>query len=140
MRSLVGEHPKQWDHALPQVEFAYIDSSSMSTCFIPFQILYGINPRGIYGVRDLGKIEMRSPNVEDFATTMQSLHHQVKKHLKDSNSKYKQSGDLRRKEVQFEVKDIVLAHLRKNIFPKGEYNKLNLKKYLTLQDLKVVSS
>ena len=35
---------------------------------------------------------------------------------------------LRRKEVQFEVGDIVLAHLMKEIFPREEYNKLKLNK------------
>ena len=35
---------------------------------------------------------------------------------------------MRRKEVNFEVRDLVLAHLRKERFPKREYNKLKFKK------------
>ena len=32
-----------------------------------------------------------------------------------------------RREVNFEVRDLVLAHLRKEIFPKKQYNKLKFK-------------
>ena len=35
---------------------------------------------------------------------------------------------MRRREVNFEVGDLVLAHLRKERFPKREYNKLKFKK------------
>ena len=31
LRSLAGEHPKQWDHILPQAEYAYNDSPNKST-------------------------------------------------------------------------------------------------------------
>ena len=34
---------------------------------------------------------------------------------------------MRRREVQFKVSDLVLADLRKERFPRGEYNKLKLK-------------
>ena len=35
---------------------------------------------------------------------------------------------MKRREVNFEVGDLVLAHLRTKIFPKREYNKLKFKK------------
>ena len=35
---------------------------------------------------------------------------------------------MKRREVNFEVGDLVLAHLRREKFPKREYNKLKLKK------------
>ena len=79
MRSLVSENPKQWDQALQQVEFVYNDSPNKSTGLNPFQILYGMRPRGIYDLRDLGKLEIMSADLEDFSTTMWSLHEQVKR-------------------------------------------------------------
>ena len=59
---------------------------------------------------------------------MQSLHEQGKRQLQDSSTKYKQYVYLKKKEVQFEVGYLALAHLRKEIFPKGGYNKLKVKK------------
>lgn len=34
---------------------------------------------------------------------------------------------MRRREVQFKIGDLLLAHLREKMFPRGEYNKLNMK-------------
>lgn len=59
---------------------------------------------------------------------MQAIHEQVKQQLQDINIKYKNIANLKRREVNFEVGDLVLAHLRREIFPKMEYNKLKLKK------------
>ena len=67
LRSLVSEHPKQWDQAPPQAQFAYNDSPNRSTRLSLFQIVYGMQSRGIYELRNLGKIEMRRVDVEDFA-------------------------------------------------------------------------
>ena len=71
---------------------------------------------------------MRSAEGEDFASEMQAIHEQVKQKLQDSNIKYKTRADMRRREVNFEVGDLVLSHLRKERFPKREYNKLKFKK------------
>lgn len=45
---------------------------------------------------------------------------------------------MRRREVQFKVGDLVLEHLRKERFPRGEYNKIKLKKDRAFQDPKKV--
>ena len=127
-RSLVGEHPKQWDHVLPQAEFAYNDSPNRSTQKSPFHIIYGMHPRGVSELRDLGQAELRSVEGEDFATEIQLIHKEVKQNLQDNSIKYKTRADLKRREVNFEFGYLVLAHLRKEIFPKGKYNKLKFKK------------
>jgi hypothetical protein len=40
---------------MPQVEFAYNDSPNMSIGKSPFQILYGMHPRGIFELIYLGQ-------------------------------------------------------------------------------------
>ena len=56
-RSLIRESTKQWDRILAQAEFAYNDSPNRSTGMSPFQILYGMHPRGVYELSDLGQLE-----------------------------------------------------------------------------------
>jgi hypothetical protein len=128
LRSLVIEHHSQWDQILPQEEYAYNDSPNQSIGKIPFQIVYGMNPRGISELRYLRHDECRSAGVEDFVAEMQKIPGQIKGQLHDSIQKYKSQIDQRRREVHFEVGDQVLAHLIKERFPRETYNKLNMKK------------
>jgi hypothetical protein len=128
LRSPVTKHHSQWDHILPQVEFSYNDSFNRSTGQIPFQIVYGMQPRGVSELKDSEKTEFRSAGAEDFAEAMKELHNQVRERLQNLNQEYKREVDQHRRELQFEVGDLILSHLRKERFPRGTYNKLKMKK------------
>jgi hypothetical protein len=70
LRSLVTKHHNQWDQILPQEEFAYNDSPNKSTGKSPFQILYGMQTKGVSELRDLEQSEIRSTGEEYFVAEM----------------------------------------------------------------------
>jgi hypothetical protein len=70
LSSLVTEHHIQRDQILSQEEFAYNESPNMSTWKIPFQIVHGMNPRGVSKLRYLEKSEFKSAGAEDFIVEM----------------------------------------------------------------------
>jgi hypothetical protein len=88
LRSLVTKHHNQWHQILPQAEFAYNESPDRSNGKIPFQIMYGMQPRGVSELRDLEKSEIISVGGEDFAAEMQKLHNHIIGHLQSSNQEY----------------------------------------------------
>jgi hypothetical protein len=87
-----------------------------------------MNRRGVLELRYLKRSEFRSIGAKDFAAEMHELHNQIKEKLKRRNSEYKCRDDQHKRKLEFEVGDQVLAHLRKERFLRGTYNKMKLKK------------
>jgi hypothetical protein len=56
--------------------------------------------------------------------------------LQNSSQEYKCKVDQHRREIQLEVGDQVLAHLKKERFPRETYNKLKMKKIRACKILK----
>jgi hypothetical protein len=113
---------------LSQAEFSYNDSPKRSTGQVPFYIMYGRQPRGVSKLRKLEQNQFRSARADNFAAEMQELHSKIKERLQNYNQGYKRREDQHRRELQFEEGDLVLAHLRKEMFTRGTYNKLKMKK------------
>jgi hypothetical protein len=128
LRILVTEKGCQWDHILAQAKFPFNNSVNKRIGKIPFKIVYRIHPKGIIVLRDHNQDEFRSVGVEYFSLEMKKLHDRFREQLQDSSLKYKNRVDQKRREIQFEVGDEVLAHFRKESFPGGTYNKLKMKK------------
>jgi hypothetical protein len=81
LRSLVTEQGRQWDQIMAQAEFAFNNSVNRSTGKSPFEIVYGIQPRGITELRYLNQDEFRSVGAKDFAIEMQKIHDRVREQL-----------------------------------------------------------
>jgi hypothetical protein len=74
LRSLVTDHHSSWDSILPQAEFVYNDSVNRSTRKIPFQIVYGMQPRGVSELRDSEQTATSSASAREFVEGMKELH------------------------------------------------------------------
>ena len=82
----------------------------------PFEIVTGIQPRGISDLRDVASEEKRSTTGEEFSDFMESLHKEVKLRLEQSNQKYKENAGQSRRHHDFQVGDEVMVHLKKGRF------------------------
>ncbi|CAD5318214.1 unnamed protein product [Arabidopsis thaliana] len=111
VRSIYGDNPKQWDLALPQIEFAY---------------------NSVVHVVDLVKLPKAlgvSASAETMAEEILVVKEVVKAKLEATGKKNKVAADKRRRFKVFKEGDDVMVLLRKGRFAVGTYNKVKPRKY-----------
>ncbi|KAA0054527.1 DNA/RNA polymerases superfamily protein [Cucumis melo var. makuwa] len=88
----------------------------------PFDVVYNKAPRLTFDIANLPTSVDIQNEAEEIADHVQKLHKEVYDHLvKVKTASYK---DMVRREVHFQVGDLVMAHLRENRFPAKIYEKL----------------
>ena len=136
--SVSGDKLKQWDAALPQIEFAFNSMPNHSTKKTPFEVVYTSVPRHTMDLIRLPLSHDVNPNTEEFAEPIQQIYQEVKKNLEKVNLCYKTASDRHRCLKLFNEGDLVMVHFCKNCFPIGTYNKLKDKKIGPFRVLKKI--
>ena len=126
---MCGDKPKQWDYALPQVEFAYNSVVHSATGKSPFSLDYTVVPHHVVDLVKLPKAHGFSATAEHMAKEVQAVKEETKARLEKTNAKYKAAADKHRRAKVFQEGDSVMVFLRKDRFPVGTYGKLKPRKY-----------
>ncbi|XP_020887735.1 uncharacterized protein LOC110230088 [Arabidopsis lyrata subsp. lyrata] len=129
IRSVCGDKPKQWDLALPQVEFAYNNAIHSATGKSPFSLVYTSVPKHVVDLVKLPRAHGVSVAAKNMAEEILSIKETVKAKLEATRLKNKIAADKHRRIKVFKEGDDVMVFLRKERFPVGTYNKLKPRKY-----------
>lgn len=139
LRSLVGTSIKTWDSKLPQAEFAHNHALNRSSGFSPFQIIYGVVPRGPPDLSSLPDRVRLHGGAEAFVDAILDTHAQAKVNLDTSVAKYKAAADSHRRRLVVEVGDLVWVVLTRDRMPAHAYNNLKAKKIGPVQVLERIN-
>lgn len=135
LRCLVGDSIRTWDAKLPQAEFTHNHSLNHSLGFCPFEVVYGIIPRGPVDISTLPDRTRLHVDATTFVDTLADVHRTAIENLGASASKYKTAADAHRRRLVFQVGDLVWAYLTRDHMPAHAYNKLKSRKIGPLEVL-----
>lgn len=85
MHCLFGGWPKQWDLALPQIEFAYNKMPNRSIGKLPFVVIYACLPRQALYLVTISVGPTSHAEVDGLIEQMHWIHTDMKQQLKVSN-------------------------------------------------------
>ncbi|CAL8082758.1 unnamed protein product [Prunus armeniaca] len=133
VRSICGDKSKQWDNALPQVEFAYNIIIHSATGKSLFALVYILVPNHVI---DLVKLKLPKAHV----LSIQAMKNEVKKRLEKTNAKYKVVADKQRRVKVFDEGNYIMVYLKNERFPMGTYRKCQPCKYGPYKILKKINN
>jgi hypothetical protein len=124
LRDVLKKNIKMWEECLPHVEFAYNRSLHSSTKMYPFEIVHGLLPRAPIDLMPLQSSKKLNFDAKQRTELMLKIHKTTKENIERNNAKYKISGGKGRKQLDFDLGDLVWLHLRKERFPNLRKSKL----------------
>ncbi|GKE07594.1 putative reverse transcriptase domain-containing protein [Tanacetum coccineum] len=106
LRACVMDFGKGWDRHLPLIEFSYNNSYHTSIKVAPFEALYGRKCRSPICWAEVGDAQLTGPEIV-CETTEKII--QIKHRLQGSRDRQRSYADKRRKPLEFQVGDKILA-------------------------------
>ncbi|GKA54322.1 transposon ty3-G gag-pol polyprotein [Tanacetum coccineum] len=109
LRCFTGDKPKKWTEWLPWAEYSYNTSTHTSTKLMPFQIVYGrLPPKLVSYIRGTTKVQ----EVDEYLCDRDEVLRQLRNNLLASQNRMKVNADRHRRELEFNVGDLVYIKLQ----------------------------
>ncbi|KAG7536840.1 Ferric reductase NAD binding domain [Arabidopsis suecica] len=124
LRTVIKKNLKSWEDCLPHVEFAYNHAVHSTTCFSPFQLVYGFNPLTPLDLTPLPLSERVSMDGKKKAELVKLMHEKAKQNIEHKTEQYRKQANKGRNKKTFEPGDLVWIYLRKERFPEERKSKL----------------
>ena len=109
---------------MPHVEFAYNRAVHSTTNMCPFEVVYGFKPLALFDLLPLPLQERTNMETSKRAYYAKKIHEKTKEAIEKRSKYYAEWANKHRKKVQFEPRDLVWVHLRKDRFPEKCKSKL----------------
>ena len=107
LRAYTNNDLQRWDELLPNVEFVFNSMKSRATGFSPFETLYGVCPR----MHMTGHFSSKPhPDMDALKTRIARIQSIVKSNLHRAAEEMKRWADKTKRDVVFEVGDMVMVH------------------------------
>ena len=121
LRALTDEHPKYWYSFLGWVEYNYNASHHSAIGMSPFEALYGCPPPSIPTyIRGSSPIQA----LEDTLITRDEVLQRLKQNLLQAQNKMQQMANKRRRDLHFQIGDLLLVFHRQSTEAKRFNSKL----------------
>ncbi|GKA85648.1 putative reverse transcriptase domain-containing protein [Tanacetum coccineum] len=124
LRACMIDFGNSWINHLPLVEFSYNNSYHASIKAAPFKALYGRKCRSPVCWAEVGQVQLTGPEIVQ-ETTEKVI--QIKQRIQATHDRQKSYADLKRKPMEFQVKDRVMLKVSpwKGFVRFGKRRKLN---------------
>ena len=104
---------------LPQIEFAYNRPLHQIIGMSPFEVVYGVNLISPLDLLPYPTKKQFSGDANERVKEIKKLHELVRASIEKQNERYVRAKNKHRKHVEFNVRDLVWIHLRKERFHKA---------------------